>query len=159
MKIDWSKVEFDFIYNNLSRDELCKKYNIKYKTLDSRIHFYKWNEKIRENQEKARKKTESIFQDELANRQIKVKNHREINGYKDIESLDKAISKIQIEIDMGTLDNANLLSTMINTKQKVYDGIFKSLGLDKPEIEEKELNKIINLIMDKINEQLDTKTD
>ena len=159
MKTDWSKVEFDFIYNNLSREELCKKYNINYKTLDKHIENGQWVKKRSEILGKAKDKAESIFQDELANRQIKVKNHREINGYKDIESLDKAISKIQIEIDMGTLDNANLLSTMINTKQKVYDGIFKSLGLDKPEIEEKELNKIINLIMDKINEQLDTKTD
>ena len=69
-KPDWKKIRAEYIAGE-SRESICKKHNIKYHTLDTRIVRGKWKEKAVEFERKTNEKTIEKASESLADKQAK----------------------------------------------------------------------------------------
>lgn len=145
-KEDWLSIEQDFI-SGMSVKELSEKYKIPEKTLYGRIKRWKTKEKIEKSKEKVRNSYIENFEDQLTKQQIESKDKRYASGYADLELLTIAIQEI------FAVKEYEKLPQLFNSKLKVWDSIWKACSLDNPEIPQKEIDKIVNHIIETLSNE------
>lgn len=119
-KPDWTKIKAEYI-GGKSREEICKEYGIKYKTLDNRIFMDKWNEEAKEFKEKVKEKTIEKAAESLAEKQAKAILDQEKHADFIIEEIINSYKK--------SPDQQGYVKILADTLEKAYKLKRQAIGL------------------------------
>jgi hypothetical protein len=117
-KTDWNKVKTDYL-KGLSREEICKKYGLNYKTLDTRINSHKWIDEARKIKGKSKEKLQEKLSETLADRQAQAIQMQESDFL-------KLVGRCKVVIDTAEIDD---LSSIANVLDKSYKNIRQALNI------------------------------
>jgi transposase len=143
---DWFLIEKEYL-SGMTVKELSEKYKIPEKTIYDHLKRKKVQENIKKVQENSRNESYSQLEDQLTKQQIESKDKRYASGYADLELLTIAIQEI------FAVKEYEKLPQLFNAKLKVWDSIWKACGLDNPEIPQKEIDKIVNHIIETLSNE------
>lgn len=150
MKTDWDKIKTDYL-KGMSRKDICKKYDVKYGSLDNRIKRENWKQIERNVERKTTEKLEEKLSDSLSELQAKFVKKQyeffnemfddEINKYKALKSSPdyKVVMTDLKEVVRLSRQAINLFDTKTETNANV-NIVNKYKDLSNEELES-ELNK------------------
>ena len=110
-KPDWNKIKLEYL-KGMSREEICKKFKVKYDTLDTQIKRGKWVELDRKIDRKTTDKLEENISDILAERQTKVIERQ-------FRVSEKIMDFLETELDSPSKDLQKIYSIVTTLKDTI----------------------------------------